>query len=58
VLSELANGAYVYIPNRIAYDEGNYEPTAARLPAGSGELLMQSAERQLLRLAQETSHER
>jgi neutral ceramidase len=51
VLSELANGAYVYIPNRIAYDEGNYEPTAARLPKGSGERLMESAEQQLLKLA-------
>jgi neutral ceramidase len=55
ILSELANGAYVYIPNRIAYKEGNYEPTAARLPAGSGELLIDSAQQQLLQLARRTS---
>ena len=55
ILSELANGAYVYIPNRIAYMEGNYEPTAARLAAGSGELLMDSAQEQLLQLARRTS---
>lgn len=58
VLSELANGAYVYIPNRIAFDEGNYEPTAARLPKGSGELLMDSAEQQLLKLALRPGHAR
>ena len=50
-LAELANGAYVYIPNRVAYKEGNYEPTAARLPAGGGEMLMDSAFDQLLKLA-------
>jgi len=54
ILSELANGAYVYIPNRIGYEEGNYEPTAARLPEGSGELLMNSAQEQLLQLARRT----
>ena len=58
VLSELANGAYAYIPNRIAYDEGNYEPTAARLPQGSGELLMDSAQRQLLQLARKAADEK
>jgi hypothetical protein len=44
---ELANGAIGYIPNRPAYVEGNYEPTSARCAAGSGELLVESAVRQL-----------
>lgn len=53
IMAELANGALVYIPNRIAYKEGNYEPTAARLPAGAGEKLVNSALDQLLTLDQE-----
>jgi hypothetical protein len=53
IVSELANGALVYIPNRIAYEEGNYEPTAARLPVGAGEKLVDSALDQLLKLARE-----
>jgi neutral ceramidase len=56
ILAELADGGYVYVPNRIAFDEGNYEPTAARLPVGSGELMLQSAQQQLLKLAKEGSH--
>jgi hypothetical protein len=32
-------------------EEGNYEPTSSRLPEGGGELLMDSAEQQLLKLA-------
>jgi hypothetical protein len=51
IVAELANGAYVYIPNRVAFKEGNYEPTAARLPEGSGEALVDSAFDQLLALA-------
>lgn len=54
VMAEQANGALVYIPNRIAYEEGNYEPTAARLPSGAGEKLVGSALDQLLKLARET----
>jgi len=53
IVAELANGALVYIPNRIAYEEGNYEPTAARLPVGGGEKLVDSALDQLLKLYQE-----
>ena len=49
-LAELANGALSYIPNRIAYQQGNYEPTSARLPAGTGEELIESAEEQMLQL--------
>jgi len=51
IVAELANGAYTYIPNRVAYEEGNYEPTSSRLPAGGGEMLMDSAFEQLLTLA-------
>jgi hypothetical protein len=46
-IAELANGAIGYIPNRPAYLEGNYEPVSARCAAGSGELLVESAVRQL-----------
>lgn len=55
IVAELANGAYTYIPNRVAYAEGNYEPASSRLPAGGGELLMDSAFEQLLALAHRTS---
>jgi neutral ceramidase len=51
IVAELADGAYTYIPNRVAYEEGNYEPTASRLPKGGGEILMDSAFQQLLKLA-------
>jgi hypothetical protein len=56
ICAELANGALVYIPNRIAYEEGNYEPTAARLPAGAGEQLVDSALEQLLQLVHKDDH--
>jgi hypothetical protein len=46
-IAELANGSIGYIPNRHAYLEGNYEPISARCAAGSGELLVESAVRQL-----------
>jgi len=46
-IAELANGSIGYIPNRPAYIEGNYEPISARCAAGSGELLVESAVRQL-----------
>ncbi len=55
ILAELANGALVYIPNRIAYEEGNYEPTAARLPQGAGEKLVDSALDQLLKIFRENA---
>lgn len=57
IVAELANGAYVYIPNRVAFKEGNYEPAAARLPEGSGEALVDSAFDQLLALAHRSSSE-
>ena len=46
-IAELANGSIGYIPNRPAYLEGNYEVISARCAAGSGELLVDSAVRQL-----------
>ena len=49
-LIELANGAIGYIPNRSAYAEGNYEVVSARVAAGSGEMLVESAV-QLLKAA-------
>jgi hypothetical protein len=54
--AELANGALVYIPNQIAYEEGNYEPTAARLPKGAGEKLVNSALEQLLKIFRENGN--
>ncbi|HZQ43605.1 MAG TPA: hypothetical protein VFA99_10150 [Acidobacteriaceae bacterium] len=56
IVAELANGALVYIPNNIAYEEGNYEPTAARLPQGAGEKLVDSALDQLLKIFRENAH--
>jgi neutral ceramidase len=47
---ELANGTIGYIPNKSAYPEGNYEVVNARVVAGSGELLVTSALRQLAEL--------
>lgn len=46
-VAELANGSIGYIPNRSAFAEGNYEPISARCAPGSGELLVESAIRQL-----------
>ena len=43
VIAELANGAIGYIPNEIAYEQGNYEPVSARCAKGSGEMLAKTA---------------
>jgi Neutral/alkaline non-lysosomal ceramidase, N-terminal len=48
MIAELANGAIGYIPNRVAYPQGNYEVISARCAEGSGELLVDAA-LQLLR---------
>ena len=50
IIAELANGAIGYIPTRRAYGEGNYEVVSTRVAEGSGELLVDSALRQLRRL--------
>lgn len=47
IIAELANGAIGYVPNRVAYPQGNYEVVSARCAAGSGELLVDSALKQL-----------
>lgn len=57
-IAELANGAIGYIPNRPAYVEGNYEPISARCAAGSGELLVENAVRQLRELFNSDLRER
>jgi hypothetical protein len=50
IIAELANGSIGYIPTRRAYSEGNYEVVSARCAEGSGELLVESALRQLRKL--------
>jgi hypothetical protein len=47
VIAELANGSVGYIPNRVAYGQGNYEVVSARCAVGSGEKLVDSAVKQL-----------
>jgi len=44
---ELANGSLGYIPNRSAYAEGQYEVVSARCAEGSGEMLVNAAQRLL-----------
>lgn len=53
IIAELANGAIGYIPTRRAYSEGNYEVISARCAEGSGEMLVESALRQLRKLYKE-----
>lgn len=50
MIAELANGSIGYIPTRRAFAEGNYEPIGARCAPGSGELLVESALKQLRQL--------
>jgi hypothetical protein len=47
MIAELANGSIGYVPTRRAYAEGNYEVISARCGIGSGELLVDSAIKQL-----------
>jgi hypothetical protein len=42
-IAELANGSVGYVPNRVAYPQGEYEVISARCAAGSGELLVDTA---------------
>jgi neutral ceramidase len=55
IIAELANGSIGYIPTRRAYSEGNYEVVSARCAEGSGELLVESALRQLRKLFAESA---
>lgn len=50
IVVELANGSVGYVPNRKAYAEGAYEVVSARCAAGSGEMLVEAAERLLKEL--------
>ncbi|MBX9622926.1 MAG: neutral/alkaline non-lysosomal ceramidase N-terminal domain-containing protein [Gemmataceae bacterium] len=47
MIAELANGSVGYVPTRVAYSEGNYEVVSARCAAGGGEMLVDSAVKQL-----------
>jgi hypothetical protein len=47
MVATLANGSIGYVPNRVAYPQGNYEVVSARCGAGSGEMLVDSALDQL-----------
>jgi neutral ceramidase len=47
IFVELANGSLGYIPTKRAFEEGNYEPTSARVASGSGEMLADTAVRLL-----------
>lgn len=42
-IAELANGSVGYVPNRVAYPQGNYEVVSARVAEGSGEMLVDAA---------------
>ena len=47
IIAELANGSPGYIPTREAWPQGNYEVVSARCARGSGELLVDAAQRVL-----------
>ena len=51
IIATQTNGAMSYLPNRKAFDEGAYEVVSSRCAPGSGEMLVDSALRQLLALA-------
>ena len=53
--TELANSDVGYIPNREAYPQGAYEVVTSRVLPGAGEMLMNSALRQLFILFQQLS---
>jgi hypothetical protein len=50
MIAELANGSVGYIPTSEAWPQGNYEVASARVARGSGEMLVESAVRQLKQL--------
>lgn len=50
VIAELANGSVGYVPDRKAYAQGAYEVVSARSAEGSGEMMVESATRQLTKL--------
>jgi neutral ceramidase len=58
MIAELANGSIGYIPNRIAYPQGNYEVVSSRCGEGSGEMLVDVALRLLRGLYDEEAKTR
>jgi hypothetical protein len=58
MIAELANGSIGYIPNRVAYPQGNYEVVSARCAEGSGEMLVDTALRLLRELFDEAAKNR
>ena len=50
VIAELANGSVGYVPDRKAYAQGAYEVVSARTAEGSGEMMVESATKQLIQL--------
>ncbi len=54
IVAELANEDIGYVPNREAYPQGAYEPVSARVAAGSGEMLVDTAVRLLTELFRST----
>lgn len=46
----LANDGIGYIPMRVAYEQGSYEPTSTRLAPGAGEMMVEKALALLARL--------
>jgi hypothetical protein len=52
-VAELANGSIGYIPNRVAYPQGEYEVISARCAEGSGEILVDAALQMLHELYRE-----
>lgn len=53
IITTLANGSIGYIPDRIAWSQGNYEVESARVAEGAGEILVDVALRQLRELHRE-----
>jgi hypothetical protein len=47
MIAELANGSIGYVPNRVAYSQGNYEVVSARVGEGSDEKLVDASLKQL-----------
>jgi len=56
-IAELADGSVGYVPNRVAYPQGNYEVVSARCAAGSGEMLVDAALSMLTELYLEATGE-
>jgi neutral ceramidase len=48
IVAELANDSLGYVPDRKAYPQGAYEVVSTRVGPGSGELMVESAIRQLV----------